>query len=136
MTECEELVNRFTLAGQDRGIRELCADELNEYHSIYNDLMSKHVESNGEILKDMEIQAINKIYASNDLNITPMGLVNVSLEYLARILTFAKAQGIEWHVCCDKCTDTHFKNLSHFTVKVNCHKDEFVTMAEAAGFRY
>ncbi|SDH12516.1 hypothetical protein [Desulfosporosinus hippei] len=136
MAECEELLNRFTSAGQDRSVRELRSHELEEYKSIYNDLVAQYNDTNGEIPVDMDIQVINKIYTQNDMNTTPLGLVNVSLEYLARILTFAKAQGIQWQLECRKCTDTHFKKLSHFEVKVDCDRDVFVTMAVEAGFRF
>lgn len=131
-----ELNTRFTSAGQDGGIKELQAHELVEYQSIYNDLISKHANNCGEVPKGNDIQVINKIVTHNEENITPMGLVNVSLEYLAKILTFAKGQGIQWHVDCRENTDTHFKKLSHFNIKVDCQKDLFVTMASEVGFRY
>ncbi|WP_407313571.1 hypothetical protein [Desulfosporosinus sp. SB140] len=136
MRKCDELFNRFTLKGQDSGIKELQGHELEEYHFIYNDLITKLMETGSEIPEGMEIQVINKIVANDDENVTPLGLVNVSLEYLAKILTFAKGQGIQWQIDIRECTDTHFKELSYFKIKVDCDQDLFVTMAKGVGFRY
>lgn len=136
MAECQVLIDRFTLAGQDRNIRELSHDEEMAYNSIYSDLAAKHLASNCEIPQNSDIQVISKIFTVNGSNVTPMGLVNVSLEYLAKILTFAKAQGIQWQAECTKCTGTQFKGLSRFTVNVDCQEDEFKAMAQNAGFRY
>jgi predicted aldo/keto reductase-like oxidoreductase len=136
MDKCVDLTNRFTLTGQDRNIRELQKHELEEYQLIYNDLISMHCNFCGHVPEGMDIQVINKILTHNDENITPLGLVKVSLEHLAKILTFAKAHGIKWQIDCQECIDTHFKKLSHFHVKVDCHKDHFMTMARESGFRY
>ncbi|AFM41848.1 hypothetical protein Desaci_2937 [Desulfosporosinus acidiphilus SJ4] len=136
MNTCDKSIQRFTLAGQASGIKELRDHEVKVYESIYNDLMSKHIEACGEVPEGLDIQVINKVYTHDGENITPMGLVNVSLEYLARILTFAKGRGIQWQIDSKECSTTHFKKLSHFTVNVNCEKDQFVAMAKEFGFRY
>lgn len=136
MNNCDELTYRFTSTGQDSGIKELQGHELEEYQLILSDLVAKHIDSSGEVLEGSDIQVINKIVTHNDENITPMGLVNVSLEYLARILTFARSHGIQWQAESRNCSDTHFKKLSHFKITVDCYKDSFVTMAKGIGFRY
>lgn len=136
MNMSDELVNRFTSTALDSGISELQEHQHSEYQLIYNELFAKYLENSGEIPDGMDAQVINKIFTHNEENITPMGLVNVSLEYLAKVLTFAKSQGIQWQVDCKKCTDTHFKKLSHFNIIVDCHKEQFVTMAKDVGFRY
>ncbi|WP_407308879.1 hypothetical protein [Desulfosporosinus sp. SB140] len=136
MKTCDELSNRFTSTGQDSSIRELQKHELEEYQAIFKDLITRHMDIHGEIPEGMDVQVINRIVTHNGENITPMGLVNVSLEHLAKILTFARAQGIQWQVENQECTDTRFKKLSQFNIKVDCHKDHFVTMAKEVGFRY
>lgn len=136
MNECDEFTRRFTSSGQDNGIKELRGHELEEYQLILSDLVTKHIDSSGEISEGSDIQVINKIVTPNDENITPMGLVNVSLEYLAKILTFARSHGIQWQAESRNYTDTHFKKLSHFKITVDCNKDSFVTMAKGIGFRY
>ncbi|KLU67739.1 hypothetical protein DEAC_c01430 [Desulfosporosinus acididurans] len=136
MKACEGTIQRFTSTGQDSGIKELQDHETADYKLIYNNLIAKHIEACGEIPKGMDIQVINKIFTPKDENITPLGLVNVSLEYLARILTFAKRQGIQWQIDSREHTDTHFQKLSHFTVKVDCPQEDFMTMAKGCGYRY
>ncbi|MDQ7093199.1 hypothetical protein REC12_06315 [Desulfosporosinus sp. PR] len=136
MRKCDELFYRFTLKGQDSGIRELLGNELEQYQLIYDDLITKLLDTGSEIPEGMDIQVINKIITKDDENVTPLGLTNVCLEYLVKILTFARGQGIQWQVEIKECTDTHFKELSYFKVKVDCDKDFFITMAKNAGFRY
>lgn len=136
MKTCDEFKIKFTSTGQDSGIRELQEHELEKYHSIFNDLLKRHTDAHGEIPGGMDIQVINKIVAHNDEDITPLGLVNVSLEHLAKLLTFAQDHGFQWQVENKKCADTRFKQLSQFNVKIDCHKDLFVTMAKEVGFRY
>ena len=90
----------------------------------------------GEVPKGVDIQVINKIVTCNDEYITPVGLVNVSLESLAKLLTFARSEGIKWQIDIRECADTHFRELSYFRVKVDCTKDIFMAMAKGVGFRY
>ncbi|WP_434511892.1 hypothetical protein [Desulfitobacterium sp. AusDCA] len=130
-----ERIQRFTSVGQDGGIRELCELEKEEYNEIYNELISMYEEKGGKITKDAEIQVINKFTTSNDECISPKGLVNVSLEYLAKLLTFANTAGIQWEVNVEQNTHTHFRNLYNFNVKLKCLKREFVDMAIGKGFR-
>lgn len=134
---CMELerIQRFTSAGQDGGIRELCKSEKEEYKEILDQLMAKYAEKVGKISKDAEIQVINKFTTSNDECVSPKGLVNVSLEYLAKLLTFANTAGIQWEVNVTENKNTHFKNLVNFNVKLKCFKKEFVDMAVGKGFR-
>ncbi|AFM41694.1 hypothetical protein Desaci_2769 [Desulfosporosinus acidiphilus SJ4] len=136
MRKCDELLQRFTLKGQDSGVRELRREEFDDYQVIYNILVEKLIDTGVEITQDKETQVINRIVSQDDADVTPLGLTNVSLEYLARILTFAKGKGIQWHVEIKECSDTHFMELSYFKIQVNCNKDLFVTMAKEAGFRY
>lgn len=136
MKMCDKLFQKFTFTGQDRDVRELTGPQIEEYKLIYDDLIAKLLETGGEIPEGMEIQVINKIIAIDDEYITPVGLVNVSLEYLAKLLTFARNQGIQWQVDIRECTDTHFRELSYFKIKVDCTKDIFSAMAKEAGFRY
>ncbi|WP_088225855.1 hypothetical protein [Desulfosporosinus sp. FKB] len=136
MKKCAEFIKRFTLKGQDSCVRELREEELQEYQQVYNDLITKLIQTGGEIPQKMEIQVINKIVAQNDEDVTPLGMVRVSFEYLARILTFTKGLGIQWQVDIRECTDTHFKELSYFKITVDCDKDLFLAMAKDAGFRY
>ncbi|WP_088227568.1 hypothetical protein [Desulfosporosinus sp. FKB] len=136
MRKCDELIQRFTLKGQDSGVRELRGEELESCQLIYDDLIKQLIATGAEIPREMEIQVINKIATLDDDNVTPLGLVNVSLDYLSKILTFAQGQGIQWQVEIKECTDTHFKELSYFKIKVACDKEFFVTMAKEAGFRY
>jgi hypothetical protein len=136
MKKCPELMQRFTLVGQDSGIRELQGHEIEEYQIIYKDLIDKLIDVGGEITEGIDIQVINKIVTHKDENITPLGLVNVSLDYLVRILTFAKCQKIKWQVDIRECTDSHFRELSYLKVRVDCNKDKFMAMAKEAGFRY
>ena len=126
----------FTLTGQDRGIREICGPEVEEYQLIYHELITKLLDTGGEVREGVDIQVINKIVTTIDEYITPVGLVNVSLECLAKLLTFARIQGIHWQADIRECTDTQFKELSYFKVKVDCTKDIFMAMAEGVGFRY
>jgi|GEM_PF-6369939 hypothetical protein len=136
MKMCEGYVKRFSLTSQDSGVWELKDSQVDEYNSIYNMLINKLTESGGEIPENMDLQVINKIYTCNDECVTPIGLVNVSLEYLAKILTFCKEEKIQWLVDVRECTDTHFKELSYFKVIVDCTQEAFVTMAKKRGFRY
>lgn len=136
MKTCDELIQRFTLTGQDSGIREFSGPEAEEYQLIYNDLIKKLIDTGAAVPEGVDIQVINKIVTSNDEYITPVGLVNVSLEHLAKLLTFARNQGIQWQVDIRECTNTHFKELSYFKVKVDCTKDIFCAMAKGVGFRY
>ncbi|KLU67617.1 hypothetical protein DEAC_c00110 [Desulfosporosinus acididurans] len=136
MRKCDQLIQRFTLKGQDDGVRNLRGEELKSYQLIYDDLIKRLIATGAEVPQDMEIQVINKIVTPDDDNVTPLGLVNVSLDYLTKILTFAQGQGIQWQVEIKECTDTHFKELSYFKITVACDKEFFVTMAKEAGFRY
>ena len=136
MKKCDEHIQRFTLMGQDKGIIKLSESEAEEYEVIYNTLITKLIDTGGEVPESSEIQVINKIYTCNDECVTPMGLVNVSLEYLARLLTFCKNERIQWLVDIRECTDTHFKELSYFKIIVDCTQDAFMKMAKSRGFRY
>lgn len=136
MRICNEFVKRFSLMEQDSGVCELNDSQVNEYKLIYDMLINKLIESGGEVPENSDLQVINKIYTCNDECVTPMGLVNVSLEYLARILTFCKEDGIRWLVDVRECTDTHFKELSYYKVIVDCTQDAFMMMAKKRGFRY
>ncbi|KGK86511.1 hypothetical protein DP73_16460 [Desulfosporosinus sp. HMP52] len=136
MRKCDEHIQRFTLTGQDRGIKQLSESELEEYKIIYGDLIVKLIETGGEVPVSSDIQVINKIYTCNDECVTPLGLVNVSLEYLAKLLTFCKQAGIHWLVDIRECTDTHFRELSYFKIIVDCSKDRFIEVAKEGGFRY
>ncbi|AFQ44085.1 hypothetical protein [Desulfosporosinus meridiei] len=136
MRKCDEHIQRFTLTGQDRGIRQLSESELEEYKIIYRDLIIKLIETGGEVPESSDIQVINKIYTCNDECVTPLGLVNVCLEYLAKLLTFCKQAGIRWLVDIRECTDTHFRELSYFKIIVDCSKDRFIEVAKEGGFRY
>ncbi|SDG95855.1 hypothetical protein [Desulfosporosinus hippei] len=136
MRKCDEHIQRFTLTGQDRGIRQLSESELEEYKIIYGDLIVKLIETGGEVPISSDIQVINKIYTCNDECVTPLGLVNVCLEYLAKLLTFCKQAGIHWLVDIRECTDTHFRELSYFKIIVDCSKDRFIEVAKEGGFRY
>ena len=136
MKKCDEHIQRFTLMGQDKGIIKLSESEAEEYEVIYNTLITKLIDTGGEVPESSEIQVINKIYTCNDECVTPMGLVNVSLEYLARLLTFCKNERIQWLVDIRECTDTHFKELSYFKIIVDCTQDAFMKMAKNRGFRY
>lgn len=130
-----ERIQRFTSAGQDGGIRELCESEKHEYKQILDQLIAKYEEKAGKVSKDAEIQVINKFTTSDDECVSPKGLVNVSLEYLAKLLTFANTAGIQWEVNVTENKHTHFKNLVNFNVKIECLKKEFVDMAVGKGFR-
>lgn len=130
-----ERLQKFTSAGQDGGIRELCECEKEEYNKIYNELITMYLEKGGKLSKDAEIQVINKFTTSNDECIAPKGLVNVSLEYLAKLLTFANTAGIQWEVSVSENKHTHFRNLYNFNVKIKCLKKEFVDMAVGEGFK-
>lgn len=130
-----ELIQRFTSAGKDGGIRELCKREKESYEEIYADLLVKYSEKAGSIPEDAEIQIINNFTTSHDECVAPKGLVNVSLEYLAKLLTFADTAGYQWEVNITENKNTHFKNLYNCNVKVNCTKKEFVDMAVGKGFR-
>lgn len=136
MRKCDEHIQRFTLTGQDRGIKQLSQSELEEYKLIYAELIVKLIETGGEVPVSSDIQVINKIYTCNDECVTPLGLVNVSLEYLAKLLTFCKQAGIHWLVDIRECTDTHFRELSYFKIIVDCSKDRFIDVAKEGGFRY
>ena len=136
MKKCDNHIQKFTLTGQDRGICNLSEPEVEEYKSIYNTLISNIIETSGEVPESSEIQVINKIYTCHDECVTPMGLVNVSLEYLAKLLTFCNNEKIQWLVNIGECPDTQFKELSCFKVIVDCTQDVFVTMAKKRGFRY
>lgn len=136
MKKCDEHMQRFTLTGQDRGIKKLSEAELEDYKIIYNDLITKLIETGGEVPGSSDIQVINKIYTCNDECVTPLGLVNVSLEYLAKLLTFCREAGIHWLVDIRECTDTHFRELSYFKIIVDCSKDKFISVAKDGGFRY
>ncbi len=136
MKKCDEHIQRFTVTGQDKGICKLSEPEVEEYELIYNTLITKLIDTGGEVPENSEIQVINKIYTCYDECVTPMGLVNVSLEYLAMLLTFCKNERIQWLVDIRECTDTHFKELSYFKVIVDCTQDAFMTMAKNRGFRY
>lgn len=136
MKMCDKLFQKFTFTGLDRDVRELVGHEVEEYQLIYDELIARLIDTGGEVPEGMDIQVINKIVTSNDEYITPVGLVNVSLESLAKLLTFARNQGIQWKVDIRECTDTHFRELSYFKIKVDCSKDAFAAMAKREGFRY
>lgn len=136
MKKCDEYIQRFTLTGQDSGIRNLSENEVEQYEVIYDTLITKLIDTGGEVPENSDIQVINKIYTCNDECVTPLGLVNVSLEYLTKLLTFCKSEGIQWLVDIRECTDTHFKELSYFKIIVDCSKDKFMTIAKRGGFRY
>lgn len=136
MKMCDKLFRKFTFTGQDTDVRDLVGHEVDEYQLIYDDLIVRLIDTGGEVPEGMDIQVINKILTTNNEYITPAGLVNVSLESLAKLLTFAKNQGIYWKVDIRECTDTHFKELSYFKITVDCPKDVFSTMAKKEGYRY
>ncbi|MCO1602509.1 hypothetical protein [Desulfosporosinus nitroreducens] len=136
MKKCDEYIQRFTLTGQDSGIKKLSETEVEEYKLIYDTLITKLIDTGGEVPGSSDIQVINKLYTCNDECVTPLGLVNVSLEYLAKLLTFCKKEGIHWLVDIKECTDTHFRELSYFKIIVDCSKDKFMTIAKEGGFRY
>lgn len=136
MRKCDEHLQRFTLTGQDRGVKLLNETELEEYKLVYHELIIKLLETGAEITGGSDLQVINKIYTCNDECVTPLGLVNVSLEYLAKLLTFCKKEGVHWLVDIRECTDTHFRELSYFKIIVDCSRDKFVAIAKEAGFRY
>lgn len=136
MKKCDEHLQRFTLTGQDSGVRQLNEKEVDNYTSIYDTLITKLVETGGDLPDNTDIQVINKIYTCNDECVTPLGLVNVSLEYLARLLTFCKQEGVNWLVDIRECTDTHFKELSYFKIIVDCSREKFMGIAKGGGFRY
>ncbi len=136
MKMCDRLFRKFTLTGQDSNVKELRGTEVEAYQSIYNDLIEKLIETGGDVPNGRDVQVINKIVSIDDEYITPVGLVNVSLESLAKLLTFARSDGIKWQVDIRECTDTHFKELSYYKIKVDCTKDIFCVMASGAGFRY
>ena len=136
MKNCEMLYEKFSLTGQNKSVRDLSGAEVEAYQLIYNDLIKKLIDSGVNVLDGLEVQVINKIVSIDDEYITPVGLVNVSLESLAKLLTFARNEGIEWQVEIRECTNTHFKELSYLNIKVNCKKSLFCEMAIKAGFRY
>jgi len=138
MKNCEELllIQKFTSAGQESGIRKLSESEVAECKVIYDGLIARFEEKSGKVSESTEIQVINKFTASNDECVSPAGLLNVSLEYLAKLLTFANTAGIRWHVDITEPKVSHFKGLFYCNVKVSCTKDEFVAMAKRKGFRY
>lgn len=138
MKKCEELllIQKFTSTGQESGIRKLSESEAAECKVIYDGLIARFEEKAGRVPDSTEIQVINKFTASNDECLSPAGLVNVSLEYLAKLLTFANTAGIQWHVDITEPKASHFKGLFYCNVKVSCTKDEFVEMAKGKGFRY
>ena len=137
MKKCEELllIKKFTTTGQDSGIRKLSEAENAECKLIYDDLIAKFEANAGNVPEGAEIQVINKFTASSDECLYPAGLLNVDLEYLSKLLTFANADGIKWQVDFTEAKDSHFKGLIHCNVKVGCTKDEFVSMARGKGFR-
>lgn len=135
MKMCNEYVQRFTLTGQDSGIKKLSEIELKDFKLIYYDLITKLIDTGIEVNGNSDIQVINKIYTCNDECVTPLGLVNVSLEYLAKLLTFCKQEGIHWLVDIRECTDTHFRELTYFKIIIDCSKERFVSIAKGAGFR-
>ncbi|TGE33544.1 hypothetical protein [Desulfosporosinus sp. Sb-LF] len=137
MKKCDELIllQRFTSTGQDSGIRKLCESEVAKCKVIHDGLIASFEEKAGKVSDGTEIQVINKFTASNDECVSPAGLVNVSLDYLAKLLTFADTAGIQWQVDITERVDSHFKGLFYCNVKVNCTKDEFVDLAKGKGFR-
>ena len=136
MRMCDSYVERFSLVGQDSCICQLAEVQIEEYNKIYDSLVNKLIESGGELPGNSELQVINKVYTCQNECVTPLGLVNVSLEYLARLLTFCKEEGINWLVDVRECTDTHFKELSYYKIVVDCTKEAFIAMAKSKGFRY
>lgn len=136
MKNCEMLYEKFSLTGQNKSVRDLSGAEVEAYQLIYNDLIKKLIDSGVNVLDGLEVQVINKIVSIDDEYITPVGLVNVSLESLAKLLTFARNEGIEWQVEIRECTNTHFKELSYLNINFNCKKSLFCEMAIKAGFRY
>lgn len=137
MRKCEELllIQKFTSSGQDSGIRKLSNSEAAECKLIYDGLIARFEEKAGKAPEGAEIQVINKFTASSDECIYPAGLVNVNLDYLAKLLTFANTAGIQWQVDFTEAKDSHFKGLFYCDVKVSCTKDEFLAMAKGQGFR-
>jgi len=137
MRKCDELMllQRFTSAGQDSGIRKLSESEIAECKVIYEGLIANFEEKAGKVPDSAEIQVINKFTASNDECVSPAGLLNVSLEYLAKLLTFANTAGIQWHVDITEPKASHFKGLFYCNVHVSCTKDEFIALAKGKGFR-
>ncbi|AGA69159.1 hypothetical protein Desdi_1670 [Desulfitobacterium dichloroeliminans LMG P-21439] len=136
---CQTLANisqKYASLNKNSGIRELCEREKENYEEIYAELIRKYIEKAGEIANDISgIQIINKFTTNNDVCVYPGGLVNVSLEYLAKLLTFADTAGYEWEVDFVENNNTHFRNLYNCIVKVKCSKEEFVDMAVGKGFR-
>ncbi|MEL1135203.1 hypothetical protein AAC978_08445 [Desulfitobacterium sp. THU1] len=140
MSDCCEYLavisQKYASSKRDSGIRELCEQEKANYEEIYAELIDKYKERAGKVPEDVsEIQIINRFVTSNDECVSPRGLVNVSLEYLAKLLTFADTAGYDWEVNISENKKTHFINLYNCDVKVKCSKKEFVDMAVGKGFR-